>query len=213
MPKSIWEKLCKCSHLSRSEQKQFDIIEAARNVFLEKGFDGASMDLIAETANVSKRTVYNHYASKEALFAGVMLGMCQAKKETMVLEIPLSGDIAEELKIFGVNFVSLVFDPNGQALLRILVANLDKFPELGQAFFDNGPQEVINAVADYFLAQTKAGRMNIEDPEEASGSFLSSLYGEQFLKILLTPAPAPKQPEIDAMVNQAVTRFLDGVLV
>lgn len=213
MADSKWQKPCCIIPLSRSEQKRQAIVEAARATFMDKGFDGASMDMIAETANVSKRTVYNHYSSKESLFGDVMLGMCQAKKEMMILEFSPSDDIAQVLKEFGSNFVGGIFDPDGMALMRILVSHLDRFPELGQAFFDNGPQEVIDGVADYFTIQTKAGLMRIDKPQEAAGSFLTSLHGELFLKMLVTTASLPEQSQIDSFVSDAVDRFLHGALV
>ena len=54
--------------LNRSEQKKLDVLQAAIEEFRLQGFAGASMDRIAELAGVSKRTVYNHYASKDQLF-------------------------------------------------------------------------------------------------------------------------------------------------
>ncbi|MEO0613750.1 MAG: helix-turn-helix domain-containing protein, partial [Pseudomonadota bacterium] len=60
-----------------NDVKEHAIIDAARQSFLAKGFDAASMDEIALLANVSKRTVYNRFRSKEALFAAAILTTCQ----------------------------------------------------------------------------------------------------------------------------------------
>ena len=54
------------------EQKKQAVIQAARESFLGKGYSGTSMDTIAETAGVTKQTVYRYYPSKERLFAAVM---------------------------------------------------------------------------------------------------------------------------------------------
>ncbi|MBL4614479.1 MAG: TetR/AcrR family transcriptional regulator [Magnetovibrio sp.] len=213
MPDPNWQKPSCLIPLSRSEQKRLAIIEAARKIFLDKGFDGASMDVIAETANVSKRTVYNHYASKEALFGDVMLGMCQAKMDAMLLTLSPSDDMAEALTEFGSNFVNQILEPEGKALLRILVAHVDRFPELGQAFFDNGAKEVIATVAEYLRIQTQAGLITVDDPQDAAGSFLTSLHGEFFFRVLVTVAPPPEPAQVQKMVAAAVQRFLHGVLV
>ena len=67
--------------LTRSEEKRLAIIDAAREVFLAKGFEQTSMDAISHVANVSKRTIYSHFKSKEKLFASIMTDMCQRKHD------------------------------------------------------------------------------------------------------------------------------------
>jgi TetR/AcrR family transcriptional regulator of autoinduction and epiphytic fitness len=57
---------------SRSQQKREDILNAALKTFKEQGVQATSMDQLAETANVSKRTVYNHFDSKETLVLSLL---------------------------------------------------------------------------------------------------------------------------------------------
>ena len=76
--------------MSVSDQKKKQIVEAAIAEFQEKGFAGASMDRISERAQVSKRTVYNHFESKETLFKAI--NQCLADQVNSALEVPYDRD-------------------------------------------------------------------------------------------------------------------------
>lgn len=204
---------CIFRNLSRSEQKQAAILEAAREVFLEEGFDVPSMDRIAAVAGVSKRTVYGHFGSKEDLFVNVMFNMCATKSALISLNLDVDQPIEETLTELGVSFLSHMFLPEGMALFRILVSQAVKFPQLGEAFLERGPRELVGKVSDYFQELERQGRIEVGDSREAAGSFLASLFGVHQMHCLVTGAPPPDDKEISAMVNGAVNRFLNGILI
>jgi len=203
---------CASECLSRGEQKRIAILDAARNVFLEVGFDVASMDRIATVAGVSKRTIYDHFGSKNDLFISIMFDLCSAKSNVMAMNLDMELPVETVLKGLGKAFLRMMFDPEGMTLFRILVSQSVQFPELGNAFFDGGPKELIEKITGYFVEQEKRGHIEIGDCQEAAGSFMASMFGVHQIRCLLTGAPPPDEKQIEVMAEAAVQRFLYGVL-
>ena len=83
--------------LRLSERKRLSIIEAAKDEFLQRGFPATSMDQIARRAQVSKRTVYNHFASKEALFSTIVKETFTWFEESLALPYNPKAAIDKEL--------------------------------------------------------------------------------------------------------------------
>ncbi len=203
---------CILKNLSRSDQKRAAILDAACSVFLDEGFDVASMDRIAAVAGVSKRTVYGHFGSKNDLFMSVMFDMCDSKSVLLSLNLDPNQPIDEILRVLGKSFLNMVFDPEGMSLFRILISQAVNFPDLGQAFLDRGPKKLIGDITAYFAEMEQRGKIRIGDCQEAAGSFLASLFGFHQMLSLVADAPPPSEKQIDAMVDGAVDRFLNGVL-
>jgi len=205
--------------MSRGEVKNAAIVEAARVIFLKHGFDGASMDQIAASAGVSKRTVYFHFQSKVNLFANVMMAMCASKRPEVVggetLEtssvLAPSRPIDQALMELGENFLSMIFEPEAMALFRILIGQANQFPEIGQEFFDRGPREMLDMLTHYLTAAQDRGVIRLNgDPELAAGSFLTSLLGPIYIQCLATACPPPSPAMIRKQAKIAVTTFLNG---
>jgi len=199
--------------LTRTEQKRNSILEAAREAFLDKGFESVSMDTIAENAAVSKRTVYSHFGSKEELFGGIMQDACDSKHDVLLSTIDIDRPIKDVLTDIGLNFLFAMFDGETIALVRILIGNIEQLPGLGETFLEGGPREAIGALANYLHSQQDKGIIKVTDPVEAAGSFMSSLFGFRQMQALVTNIPPPDATEINAMVEGAVIRFLYGVTV
>lgn len=199
--------------LTRSELKRLSILDSAKNAFLEKGYDSVSMDFIADKASVSKRTVYSHFGSKEDLFGDIMHATCSIKQREMQSGINTEKPIEEVLTEIGRTFLTFMFDPETIALLRILIGNTEQLPGLGEIFIAGGPEEIIKALASYFIEMEKSGLIKVENPELAAASFMSSLLGHDQIKALATNLPLPSEQLIKDKVQGAVNRFLHGVLV
>jgi len=196
--------------LTRSEKKREAILEASTSVFLGQGYDVASMDGIASAADVSKRTVYSHFKSKEDLFAETMVRMCGTKRQQMEMKIDLTEPIEKVLNNMGVTFLDMVFNPESSSMLRILVGQTDKFPELGKTFLENGPDVITELLGLYLEEQVERKVIQVSDPVEAAGSFLASLFGVHFVTLLATGKKPPGLAKRKKMVSAAVERFLHG---
>jgi len=184
------------------EAKRDAILEAARKVFMEVGFGATSMDSIAAEAKVSKQTVYNHFGSKEELFAAMVRYMVD-QKLTVFTEAAKSGKPEDTLRIIAHNFLDPGLAEQRVAMYRVLMAEGPRFPELGDIFYSAGPAVVRKFLADYLAEQHARGVMRIEDPMLTAEQFFGMLNGCQ-LKAQLGIERLPDKRAIDAYIDHAV---------
>jgi TetR/AcrR family transcriptional regulator, mexJK operon transcriptional repressor len=195
----------------RSDAKRRAILAGAQAVFLASGFGGASMDAVAAAAGVSKMTVYRHFKSKEALFAGLIRGLC----DRIVgddLTFDLARPVEEVLREYARRMVDILFDPATLELHRIVVAESRRFPALGRLFYRSGPAASIAGLADYLLRLRRRGRVAIAAPRRAAEEFLELLRGYAHLRCLLGVGPRPTLREHAARIDDAVARLLAGTV-
>ena len=188
--------------------KRRAILRGAREVFMAHGFGGASMDAIAEAASVSKMTLYRYFDSKEALFAGLIEEQCERILEQDPAA-PLAGlPVREALTRFGQRLLDTVYAPETLALHRIVLAEVNRFPELGILFYRSGPERNISALADYLGALSTEGRLRVDDPRKTAEEFFELVRGYTHLRLLLGIDAVPAEAEIQAQVGRAVEMVL-----
>ena len=188
--------------------KRRQILEGARRVFLRDGFDGASMNEVARAAGVSKGTLYVYFTSKEELFAALLRDEKVDQAEQLCRFDTDGPDVRANLHGFGVRFVELVLRPDSLAHYRTVVAVAPRFPEIGRAFYEAGPQTGRRRLARYFDRQVGAGRLSIADTALAAAQFLELCKGELLLEVLLGIGEQPTSAAIDRHVHHAVTLFM-----
>lgn len=189
-------------------KKRLDIIDGARRVFFHKGFDGASMDEIARTAAVSKATIYVYFESKADLFSALVQADRRQSAERLFEFDENDGDVASLLHRIGVTFLNMMVRPNHIRLVRMVIGVAEKFPAVGQAFFETGPCHGGRRLADLLRRQTELGRLDVDDCEAAAFEFLNLCQGK-LVKGLMFGLSGDLQPEaIDGLVTRAVRVFL-----
>ncbi len=160
------------------------LIEAAAEAFFAGGYT-ASMEAIAARAGVAKQTLYNHFASKDALFAEVI----RRDAERMVTALgDDGGDLRARLIRFSAAFRALVLGPRCIALYRTLIAESTRFPEMMQAFYDSGPAHTRNELAGLLESEMRAGRLCGDGPaaaQFAADILLGMLTGSERTRYLL----------------------------
>jgi TetR/AcrR family transcriptional repressor of mexJK operon len=190
-----------------SEAKRRAILNGAKAAFLKSGFGGASMDEVAVRAGVSKMTVYRHFGSKEALFAGVVTDLC-----ARLVEGDLNGILRsapnEALRLFARKMMEIVFADETIELHRIVIAESRRFPKLGKFFYASGPEACIAALAGYFAEHLGDPRFKVGDPRRSAEEFLELLRGYAHLRVLLGIEKAPSHREIEARIASAVRHVL-----
>lgn len=203
----------------RSQEKHLAIIEAAKQLFLEAGFGPTSMDAVAERAGVSKRTIYSHFESKEALFDSIMSQMCSVLGAAIQEQIDLmmakaekatgpDPEMAEMLQVLGARFLTLIADPTDVALFRIIIGEASRFPQLGREFFEKGPKKLTEQLSVYFTRQHELGTLKIDDPCQAAWHFLAMVKDPIHLKLLIGILDTPSEKEIKEVAEKGVDRFL-----
>lgn len=196
-------------HARRQAAKRAEILAAATNVFFEEGYGRATMDKVLAEIGGSKRTLYNHFPSKEDLFAAIVANV--SDRVLASLQPPLDdGDIRETLVAMGISYLSVLVSPDGLALYRAMISEAPHFPELARAFFANGPGRASGHLSDFIREQKKLGVLEVDDPQLAAEQFLSMIRGEVHLAAALS-IHNPTKNRIRKTVGHAVEIFLCGV--
>ena len=188
--------------------KRTAIVEAACALFLERGYGATSMDQIAAAAEVSKRTVYSHFDSKEALFEGVMNGLCARLAGNCPLGEEWQGPPEQVLTVAGRWLLTLITRTEAVALHRVVTGESARLPQLGQMFYRMGPGRMIDMFARYLAAQHLAGTLRVADPEAAATRLLEMIRGPIHMPQLLGLRDPPDADEINQAVDDAVRLFL-----
>ncbi len=191
----------------RGERRCRDIIEAAAEVFLDRGFAGASVDAIVERAGGSKETLYNHFGNK----AGLLKAIIELNTETLFARLHMPADdttIAVFLADIGQRYLDAVLSPRGLAIYRLVLAESGRMPELGDQFYRVGPEALVQGLALHLRAWAAAGTITLGDAHKTAAAFYALLRGELQLRALFNPARAPNTEEIATHLCFAVTSFL-----
>ncbi|WP_028456313.1 TetR/AcrR family transcriptional regulator [Chitinilyticum litopenaei] len=188
--------------------KRAQILAGARAVFLEHGFAGSSMAQIARTAGVSKGTLYNYFASKEALFVALITGECR-KPATDSSAAPETASPAEVLAAAGSGWLLSLLEDDELALFRIVLAESLQFPELGRLIEAQCLAPCNARLAAYLASLDASGQLAITDCALAAEQFLA-LCDAGILRRVQFSVATPARAEIDAHVASAVRLFLAG---
>jgi TetR/AcrR family transcriptional regulator, mexJK operon transcriptional repressor len=188
--------------------KAESILAAAKRAFLADGYGAVSMDLIAREAGVSKATVYAHFAGKEDLFGAVIEGECESYFASFSAGELDPGDMRASLEILGRRFLDLVLSPDAIALHRIILAEVTRFPALGEVFWRSGPERERLQIEGFLKSGVAAGSLSLRDPRRGAEQFLSLVRGEIHLRQVLCLDPAAGEVGIREAVANAVDTFL-----
>lgn len=189
------------------DEKAEAIVKAARTTFLSLGYDSASMDQIALTAGVSKRTVYNRFRSKEELFGATIEETCRNLLPFNVEEIEASLPPEEFILQLSRQFVEGILQPEALALRRIATFEAGRSPQIGQLYLEHGPQWMVDQCAPIIERITAKGVLNIKDPRAALWR-LGALITEPLHTQLLLGASIPDlSSAIDDQVKSGVEAF------
>ncbi|TBL35502.1 MULTISPECIES: TetR/AcrR family transcriptional regulator [unclassified Micromonospora] len=188
-------------HQRVAEEKRALIVQAATELFLELGYDRASLARVADSAGVSKATLFKQFPTKAALFDAIVI---DSWAESDVADVPPAGDLTTGLTALGRRYATLVSQPEMTDLFRIVIAELPRFPELAKAHFSQGKLPYFESVRIYLLAECDAGTADIADPEMAATQFLGMISNYLFWPRLLLPDWTVTPARMTAVVEEAV---------
>jgi Transcriptional regulator len=195
-----------------SIRKHKAIIAAARRLFLEKGYGASSMDEVAEIANVSKRTVYVHFGSKEKLFFEMIAEMCSdvIPQRLHGVEIDSSASAEALLVEIGTVFLANIYTADQIRLLRQVIAESGTTPEMGQMMFEGPVEGSHRAIRDYLAAMARQGLIDIADADLAAKQFQGLLKTDLQLRLLLGRQGDTSPERLREIVHSCVDLFLHG---
>jgi TetR/AcrR family transcriptional regulator of autoinduction and epiphytic fitness len=190
---------------SRTFTKRQTILEAAIASFRDEGYDCASMDRIAERAGASKRTVYNHFGSKEALFEAVVERLFEAAAALKQVEWDPDRPLEDQLSDFARAKTLLAEDEASLCLARVVLGVFVKQPELMHGVLARAAEDR-KALVAWLRKADAAGHLTVPDPERAARMFWALAGGALFWPQLLEGAIDPAQREI--ITREVVQMFL-----
>lgn len=171
------------------------------------------MQDIAAQAGLTKRTLYNHYTDKQALFTQVVLDTI-AYAEAFALELDEvftggvdTANLPVTLDDLGRRLALAIVRPEVVALRRLLVGEARAFPNLAQEYFDRAPGQVISALASGFEHLNRAGLLRVTDAHRAAAQFAYLVAGEPLDRAILVGSTPPRE-HIVACAREGVITFL-----
>jgi TetR/AcrR family transcriptional repressor of mexJK operon len=198
----------------RSERRRQAIIEAATEVFLQHGFLGATTDGVAARASVSKQTLYKHFADKERLFAEIIMQTTVEVAESLVAAttgaLHDATDVRQALRTLADGFLQSLLDPDVLRLRRLIIAEADRFPEVGQAWYERGFNRTLTVLGDALSALADRGLLhNIADPVLAAYQFAGLVMYQPMNQVMFAGSETlPSRKELNQIAQSAVDVFL-----
>ena len=188
--------------------KAESILAAAKRSFLAGGFGAVSMDAIAREAGVSKATVYAHFAGKEELFGAVIERECERYFARFSVSELDPCDVRASLMVLGRRFLELLLSPDALALHRIILAEVTRFPVLGEVFWRAGPERERAQIEAFLKRAIASGTLTPADTRLAAEQFVALIRGDVQLRHLLRFDADADRRGIGAAVDDAVATFL-----
>jgi len=196
----------------KDKQRRSRIIESALELFLEHGMQAVSVEAIAAHAEVSNRTVYSHFASKQELLWAVIVHAGEANRPMVTgREATTLPELRLQLIEFGTSLVNLLTTPTIVKLANLMVSEAGRHPDLAKQFYDWGPRRGQKAMVD-LLESAKSRKLIASDATPAMAHHLLAMlqgtwHGEQQLGLT---APLTKL-QVKKQVVDCVNFFLNAV--
>lgn len=201
-----------CAQSEQETDRRRQMLEAATDLFLEFGYDRATLDMLIERVGGSRRTVYSLFGSKEGLLEAIVCERC-VSLSSEIESLSLEGlSPREMLRKFGLAAVQTMLSPHNVKLFRLVVQESVRNPQLGRLMFESGIAVTQDRLAAYFRDETEAGRLDVRHPNEASASFFAMIKGDMIFTALFWGCEALTEADFRECVDRAVDIFLHGVL-
>jgi len=191
--------------------KRMAILEAAKQLFVQHGYEGTSMDAVAAAAGVSKLTVYSHFGDKDRLFREAIRARCQALIPDALFQNSGDGIRAALLQIAQAH-ADVMVSAEAIGTWRAIVSDCrEGNPRLGLLLWEEGPGRGHALMEQFLNAAVAAGELDIPDVPRAAVQFLALLKGDMHLKRLFGcegDCIETIEREVRANVLAAVEMFL-----
>jgi AcrR family transcriptional regulator len=183
------------------------ILDAACKVFLSRGFEGASIDEIAETARSGKPTIYARFPNKQALFAAAVTRQLMLKKARMASYVPAGETAEERLTSLAQTVLSDALTSGWIELIRLAVAETRRFPDLGDSICRTARERGGEMMARLIGEVAESGELGTylvspEDYATAARYFIDLIY----LPLLMRALGGEKLDSLHAGLGQHVSK-------
>jgi AcrR family transcriptional regulator len=189
--------------------KRQQIIEGARRVFINMGFDAASMNDITREAGVSKGTIYVYFANKEELFEALIEEERSTIFKNLYEALEHGGNLRDTLVRFAVALSTKITSPKVVLAQRTVIGASERIPELGRRFYERGPKRGRERFVQFLKGAIEQGLLDVPDLELAGYQFTELCSAGLFRQCLFAyRTEAPSQEEIEYAARSGVDVFL-----
>lgn len=193
--------------MNRSARKRLDILNAAVDIFASTNFELASMDAIAAQAVVSKRTIYNHFASKDELFLAIVQRLKDDARQLVSWEHEPGLPPGGQLEAIGGNVVDFHCQLESRRLARVILPRLIQKPELGAELF-GGAKLFEDELVRWLRSATASGQLKAMDCRHTAIQFLALLEAFSVWPQIFRGAPNPRVATRRKIVRSAVDMLI-----
>jgi len=188
------------------------VVDAGRALFLSRGYGGTTVEDIAVKAGLTKRTVYNNYPDKEALFRQIVAdvtGFADAFVRGLSQEFSgmTEANLQTALDGLGRRLALGIVRQDVIAIRRLLIGESREFPSLAKQYFDRAPGQVLDALASGFRRLHRNGLLNCTDSKRAAAQFAYLVAGEALDRAMLV-GTIPAKRQIVAGARDGVRTFI-----
>jgi len=184
------------------------LLDGAFQLFLKNGYHGTSMDRISAETGISKPTIYNHFKSKDVLFAAIIKRATDSILKITHTPPRRNQSIESTLYKFSLNYAETVFAPEMISLHRLVLGEAERFPELGALYYDSGYLISERGLAEYLRYFVERGDLEIHNYDDASNDFWELVLGYLHTYLLCNPSKEIASRQIDKQIKRGIRNFL-----
>jgi len=195
-----------------SDRKRKTLL-AAMEVFLDKRYDCTSMDDVAARAAVSKPTLYKYFSDKEPLFAEIVratIGEIDDLERLVAASIAGETSVESGLFVLARRLIGVLMQPRILRLHRLVMANAERFPDVGRNWYEQSFEHVLATLAINFQGLANRELLHIDDPLLAANHFVGMLMWIPINKAMSTGDNSSSPEELELYAVAAVRAFLAG---
>jgi AcrR family transcriptional regulator len=198
--------------LDRGVARKQAFLQAAREVFLEHGYEAASVNEVVRRAGGSLATLYSQYGSKEGLFLAVAHDHQERFLERMMPENYRDLPLRQGLTAFAERFLDQLLNPDNVAFFRIFVSEGRKHPQLLRRQMTTNMERLGEALEEYMREQPDENGVRILQPRVAASHFFDLIRGRMHYRVIYDPNYRIEGDERAAHIKAAIDFFLNGAL-
>jgi len=191
----------------RGQRRYEEIIEAATEVFLERGYAGASIDAVVARAGGSKETLYSLFGNKAGLLVAMLEQRAESLRQAIVTDQDDS-DIETLLTALARRYLSTLLEPRLMALFRLVCSEAMRHPQIGDLVYRSGAERQAQMLATRLSAWNGRGSMDVPEPLRMAELFFAMLRGNLQMRLLLNPTAVGMPSEVNEHADYVVKNFL-----
>ncbi|MBS4001879.1 MAG: TetR/AcrR family transcriptional regulator [Afipia sp.] len=185
------------------------IVDAARELFVELGFQATTLDKVAQRAKISKLSIYRHFESKEALFGAAIAAGCHQLFAPQTLVEGVDGSAEDQLIAVGSSLLRTLLRSDVRSVEAMVMADKTSQNSLSKLHYEGGPAHVIAEIEALLRRLHARSLLNVPDPLRSARLFSALFKGSDLLMIArFDEKRAEDDNEIESYCQSAVAMFI-----